>query len=418
VPTNTKIGVSHRAGRPSTLRALKDLPHTDHPSRADFVGKDGIDISVVMPCLNEVGSVGTCVRKALLGIKRAGLRGEVVVVDNGSNDGSALAAARAGARVVEQPVRGYGSAYRKGFAAARGGVIVMGDADNSYDFTEIASLVAPIWEGADYVLGSRFRGQIEPGAMSWTHRYIGNPVLTGVLNALFKLESSDAHSGLRAFKREALERLNLRCDGMELASEIVVKAARSGLKVAEVPIVYHPRTGHSKLNALRDGWRHLRFLLLLSPLHVFVWPGLLLLAGGAAGEGAVVGVVRSSLGLRLSTLALGAMLLGLQLLVLGFFAKTQAYRSGFEPESAVSRFVEDDFTLERGLLASMLVGLLGALLVVAGVLGAAGAQALREELEATGVGGMLIGAQLAFCSFFLAFTNVPSQPVAPAIVLP
>ena len=184
-----------------------------------------------------------------------------VVVDNGSWDGSAEIARKAGARVVEQPQRGYGNAYRTGFAEARGRIVVMGDSDDSYDFTKLAALIAPIQAGgADYVLGSRFRGEIQPGAMTWSHRYIGNPVLTGMLNMLFGLKSSDAHSGLRAFRREALEQMSLRCHGMELASEIVVKAARTGLKVAEVPIVYHPRTGDSKLSTFRDGWRALALL--------------------------------------------------------------------------------------------------------------------------------------------------------------
>ena len=184
-----------------------------------------LDISVVMPCLNEAASVGTCVAKAFEGIRLCGLVGEVVVADNGSWDGSAEIARRAGARVVHQPLRGYGNAYRKGFSEARGRIVVMGDSDDSYDFTQIPALIAPIQAGADYVLGSRFRGHIQPGAMTWSHRHIGNPVLTGMLNVLFGFKSSDAHSGLRAFRREALQLMSLSCEGMELASEIVVKAA-------------------------------------------------------------------------------------------------------------------------------------------------------------------------------------------------
>ena len=233
-----------------------------------------LDISVVMPCLNEAESVGTCVAKAFEGIRLSGLVGEVVVADNGSWDGSVEIARRAGARLfVHQPLRGYGNAYRKGFAEARGHIVVMGDSDDSYDFTQIPALIAPIQAGADYVLGSRFRGQIEPGAMTWSHRHIGNPLLTGMLNVLFGLKSSDAHSGLRAFRREALQQLSLSCEGMELASEIVVKAARAGLEVAEVPIVYYPRTGESKLQSLPDAWRHMRYLLLLSPSTCSSGPG-------------------------------------------------------------------------------------------------------------------------------------------------
>lgn len=381
---------------------------------------DELDVSVVMPCLNEAASVGTCVAKAFEGIHLAGLVGEVVVVDNGSRDGSADIARKAGARVVEQPLRGYGNAYRKGFAEARGRIVVMGDSDDSYDFTKIPDLIAPIRAGgADYVLGSRFSGEIQPGAMTWSHRYIGNPVLTGMLNVLFGLKSSDAHSGLRAFRREALEQMSLRCHGMELASEIVVKAARTGLKVAEVPIVYHPRTGDSKLNTFRDGWRHVRFLLLLSPLHVFVWPGLGLFGAGILSEGLLLGLTRSVLGLRLSTLALCIMLLGMQLLFMGLFAKTYAHRAGFEAESSASRFVERTFTLERGLVASGLLGLVGALIALGAAVGDIGGNLLDQQLLALGSGVIVLGAQCAFCSFFLAIFRAPFEriPTSGAIVL-
>ena len=368
---------------------------------------DELAISVVMPCLNEAGSVGTCVTKALMGIHLAGLAGEVVVVDNGSTDNSAQIARTAGARVVDEPVRGYGNAYRRGFREARGRIVVMGDSDDTYDFTEIPALIAPIQNGADYVLGSRFRGEIQRGAMTWSHRYIGNPVLTGLLNMLFGLNSSDAHSGLRAFRREALDQMSLRCDGMEFASEIVVKAARSGLQVAEVPIVYHPRTGESKLNALSDAWRHVRFLVLLSALRVFIWPGLALLAGGLCGQLLLLGLAHSPTGVRLSDAAVCMMLLGMQLLVFGVITKTFAYRSGFEEESPITRFVDHTFTLERGLVVSALMALGGAAIVVAPVLGAVKAKSFGEELESLGAGLMFLGAQLAFCSFVLALLRAP-----------
>lgn len=399
------------AGRRATMTAL-DISEADaQPEQAwERSTTAELDVSVVMPCLDEVASVGICVAKAFEGIRRSGLVGEVVVVDNGSRDGSADVARRAGARVVDQPLRGYGNAYRKGFAEARGRVVVMGDSDDSYDFTKIPALIAPLQEGsADYVLGSRFSGQIERGAMTWSHRYIGNPVLTGMLNMLFGLKSSDAHSGLRAFRREALEQMSLRCSGMELASEIVIKAARADLRVAEVPIVYHPRTGSSKLNTFRDGWRHLRFLLLLSPLHVFVWPGLALFGAGVASEGLLLGLTRSELGLRLSTLAVCAMLLGMQLLIMGLFAKTYAHRTGFEAESPVSRFVERTFTLERGLLASVLFGLIGAMILAGPIFGEVGGKLLDQQLLAFGSGVIVLAAQLAFCSFFLAIFRAPFE---------
>ncbi|WP_235609061.1 glycosyltransferase family 2 protein, partial [Frankia casuarinae] len=211
-------------------------------------GGQPVEVSVVMPCLNEQESVGVCVRKALAGLATAGAAGEVVVVDNGSTDRSADVAAAAGARVVRETRRGYGNAYLAGFAAARGRLIVMGDADDSYDFSDLGVLLAPLRAGrADYVLGSRFAGEILPGAMPWLHRYVGNPVLTGILNRLFDVRSSDAHSGMRAFSREAYLRMQLRCEGMELASELVIAAGRAELRIEEVPITYHPRVGASKL---------------------------------------------------------------------------------------------------------------------------------------------------------------------------
>lgn len=185
-----------------------------------------IDISVVMPCLNEEDSVGLCVSKAWAGIRKTGLLGEVIVSDNGSSDQSVAVAEAAGALVIHQPSRGYGNAYIKGFSAARGRVIVMGDSDDSYDFGALPDLIKPLEEGFDYVLGSRFSGQIRRDAMTWSHRYIGNPVLTAILNVLFNLKVSDAHSGFRAFSRAAIDKMALQCEGMEFASEIVVKAAR------------------------------------------------------------------------------------------------------------------------------------------------------------------------------------------------
>ena len=232
-------------------------PAAPQPSRA---ARGDETISIVMPCLNEEESVARCIAWAQEGLARTGLPGEIIVTDNGSTDRSAEIARAAGARVVFQPLRGYGNAYHKGLAAATGTYIVMGDADQTYDFREIDRLIAPLRVGYDYVLGSRFRGTILPGAMPWTHRYIGNPILTLILNVLFGLASSDAHSGLRAFTREAYLCMGLNSPGMEFASELVVKAAQARLRVTEVPISYHPRAGASKLRALHDGWRHLRFM--------------------------------------------------------------------------------------------------------------------------------------------------------------
>jgi hypothetical protein len=221
----------------------------------------GVDLSVVMPCLDEEVSIAWCVERAWRGIERSGLVGEVVVCDNGSVDRSVELARGAGARVVCEARRGYGRAYLTGIEASVGGVIVIGDSDYSYDFFELYRLVGPLFDGFDYVLGSRFAGTILPGAMPFLNRYVGNPVLTGLLNRLFGLDTSDAHSGMRAFTRDAFVRMGLGCEGMEFASEIVIAAARAGLRVTEVPITYHPRLGESKLRRWRDGARHVRFML-------------------------------------------------------------------------------------------------------------------------------------------------------------
>ena len=206
--------------------------------------------------------------------------GEVVVADNASDDRSAELAANAGARVVHEPRRGYGSAYRAGFAVARGRYIVMADADLTYDFREIPRFVEQLDAGAEMVIGDRM-DNIHPGAMPWLHRYVGNPVLTGVLNLFFRTGVSDAHCGMRAVRRDVLPRLDLRTTGMEFASEMVIRASKEQLDIREVPIEYHPRGGESKLSSFRDGWRHLRFLLVHSPTHLFVLPGAVLAALGA-----------------------------------------------------------------------------------------------------------------------------------------
>lgn len=224
------------------------------------VRTDAIDVSVVMPCLNEQASVPWCVERAWEGIEQRGLRGEVVVCDNGSVDRSVEVAEQAGARVVREARRGYGRAYLTGIEASVGRIIVIGDSDCSYDFFELHRLIDPLGEGYDYVLGSRLAGTILPGAMPPLNRYLGNPALTALLNSLFRLDTSDAHSGMRAFTRSAYERMGLQCEGMEFASEIVIAAARAGLRATEVPITYHPRLGRSKLRRWRDGLRHVRFM--------------------------------------------------------------------------------------------------------------------------------------------------------------
>jgi len=381
-----------------------------------------IDISVVMPCLNEEESVGICVTKALEGIRRTGLSGEVVISDNGSSDDSVAVARAAGARVVHQPEKGYGNAYRKGFSEARGRYIVMGDSDDTYDFSELGRLITPLHSGDyDYVLGSRFGGEILKGAMTFSHRYVGNPILTGVLNRFFGLKSSDAHSGMRAFTREALDRMALSCEGMEFASEIVVKAARAKLRVTEVPIVYHPRIGESKLNGVRDAWRHLRFMLILAPNWLFIYPGLLLAGLGFVGQSIMlqgsVTVGAHSLSVHFAVLFALLTIVGTQTLVFGVFARTYSKSVGFDNPSRLSDWVERDFSLERGLLTGAVFFVAG-LGVDIGVLVAwinrsmGALDAVKPALFALSF--MAIGMQILFGSFFLSIFRIKVHAVTGA----
>lgn len=218
-------------------------------------------ISVVMPCLNEEETVAACVRKALGWLEASGLTGEVIVVDNGSTDDSARLAGEAGARVVNESRKGYGAALRRGFSEATGDWLIMGDADDTYDFSDLADMVTPLAQDYDFVVGNRFGPRLAPGAMTWSHRYIGTPILSFLLRVLTGLKLTDSQCGLRAFTRSALEKLDLKTEGMELASEMIVKAKRRSLRTYEVPISYGERLGETKLNTIRDGWRHLSYLI-------------------------------------------------------------------------------------------------------------------------------------------------------------
>lgn len=241
------------------------------------------EVSIVIPCLNEANSIGIVVEKAWKAIAMIGVQGEVVVADNGSTDGSVEIAEAKGARVVHVLQKGYGNALRGGIEAARGRIIVIGDADDSYDFLEAPRLVARVKEGYDLVIGSRFKGQILPEAMPWTSK-IGNPIMTGILNLLFRVNTSDSQSGMRAFTKEAYRKMQLQATGMEFASEMLIKASKARLKIAEVPITLHPdkRGRPPHLRPIRDGWRHLKLMLTYSPTVLFLLPGLILMLIGLA----------------------------------------------------------------------------------------------------------------------------------------
>jgi glycosyltransferase involved in cell wall biosynthesis len=365
-------------------------------------------VSVVMPCLNEAASVAACVGQALEAMRRAGLAGEVVVADNGSEDGSAELAAAAGAHVVHARVRGYGAAYLEGTAAARGRYLVLGDADGTYDFGLVPDFVAKLREGHDLVLGSRFQGEIRPGAMPWLHRYLGNPVLTGILGLFFGQRVSDAHCGMRALTREACERLRLRTTGMEYASEMVAMAIRKRLSVAEIPIVYHPREGESKLRSFRDGWRHLRFMLLLSPTPLFLLPGALAILVGVAGLAALfpgpLHLGGMTFDYHFMFVASALAILGTQLVVLGLAAKALT-RAELHLGDRSLAFLDRWFTLERGLLSGfvLLLAGLGINLMILAVWLAAGRRELFAVRHAlVGLTLLVVGAQLVFGSFFIS----------------
>lgn len=257
-------------------------PRTNPGASGPTSGSLAPAVSVVLPCLNEAGSVGAVVADARRALAEAGLDAEVVVADNGSTDGSAELAIAAGARVVDAPARGYGNAYHAGMRAAQGRVLVMADADGTYPMEAIGELVGPILaDELDMVIGSRLRGPISRGAMPWAHRHVGTPALTFVLNRVCGAVVSDAHSGMRAIGADAYRRLALRSPGMEYASEMILKAARTRLRIGERPISYRPRVGDSKLHPWPDGWRHLKLLLLASPNWLFLIPGVALFLIGA-----------------------------------------------------------------------------------------------------------------------------------------
>ena len=273
---------------------------------------DEIVVSVVIPCLNEEANIERCVHLALEALAQNQIQGEVIVADNASEDASASLAAAAGARVIYEPRRGYGSAYLAGFAAARGSYIVMADADLTYDFGEIPRFVEYLDAGAELVMGDRM-DSIHPGAMPWLHRYVGNPVLTGILNLFFHTGVRDAHCGSAALRRDVLPRLDLRTTGMEFASEMVIRASKEKLDIREFPIEYLPRGGDSKLSSFRDGWRHLRFLLVHSPTYLFMLPGLVMFVLGTV----VAATVLASLDVFGRAWDLHAMIAGVLLMIVG-----------------------------------------------------------------------------------------------------
>ena len=383
----------------------------------------GPEISVVVPCLNEENAVGTVVDQAWQGIRDSGRRGEVIVVDNASTDRSAEVAAEYGAIVVREERPGYGSAYLAGLAVARGDYVVMGDADATYPMRELALFVERLASGNDLVVGSRFEGTIHGEAMPWLNRHVGNPILTGLLNILFGVKISDAHCGMRAVRRDALEALDLHSTGMEFASEMVFKAFRRKLRVSEIPIDYYPRVGESKLNRFGDAWRHVKFMLLYSPSWLYFVPGLTLLVLGILGALALAAGPVTFLGrtwqIHSLFLCMFAILLGTQVVQLGIFARAFAYAHLGETDALVER-ARDRLRLEHGLAGGGILLLTGTATLLVIFVGWAihGFGALSHEYaSALGFTLVALGTQVVLGSFFLGLLTMRTTDPSHAAVV-
>ncbi len=388
-----------------------------------------LQLTILMPCLNEAETLARCIEKAKLGIQRAGVPGEILIADNGSTDGSPAIAEKLGARVVAVKDKGYGNALRGGIAAAQGKYILMGDADDSYDFSEADRFVKKFHEGYDLVMGCRLPiggGTIMPGAMPWKNRWLGNPVLSFIGRLFFKCPAHDFHAGLRAFTKDALEKMDLQTTGMEFASEMVIKATLKKFRIAEVPITLH-KDGRSRpphLKPWRDGWRHLRFMLIYSPRWLFLMPGLLLSALGIIFSAAlaVKDLQLGGIQLNVGTLMMACMsvVVGFQLVAFAFFTKVFAIAEGLLPEDPKLAQVFKIFTLEKGIIAGLLVLLAGLAMFLRALwlwrqadfgLLPSTAENLRRLIPAATL--MLLGVQTVFSSFFmsvLGLKTVKRQP--------
>jgi glycosyltransferase involved in cell wall biosynthesis len=389
-----------------------------------------VEVSIVMPCLNEAETLARCIGHAQSAVAKGGLSAEIIVADNGSSDGSQQIARDLRVKVVDVSRKGYGSALIGGIDAAQGQFVVMGDADDSYDFEAIGPLIDKLREGYDLVVGNRFMGGIQPGAMPWSHRWIGNPVLTFISRVFFHAPVGDTHCGLRAFRKDAYEKMRLRATGMEFASEMVIKASLKSMRITEVPVVLRPdgRSRAPHLRTWRDGWRHLRFMLLFSPRWLFLYPGLALFALGAILAALLIGGPLHVAGVRLDihTLLVAGFLslIGYQLVLFAVFTKIFAVRMGFHPPHPVLEGMFRYITLEVGVLA-------GTLMVLAGIVGLVLAVVswqsvsfgnldpsltMREVIPAVLL--LAIGTQTVFASFFISILSIDiegsvSRPATP-----
>lgn len=328
----------------------------------------GVELTILMPCLNEAETIEACINEARGFLSRQQISGEILIADNGSSDGSIQIAERCGARVVQVPVKGYGAALMHGMRAARSPYVIMGDSDRSYDFGRLEPFVERLRAGYDLVIGNRFKGGIKTGAMPLLHKYLGNPVLSYLGRLFFAIPVGDFHCGLRGCRRDPMLGLGLRSQGMEFATEMVVRAALSGLTIAEVPTTLSPdgRSRPPHLRTWRDGWRHLRFLLMLSPRWLFLYPGVFLIAIGAIAQATIltgpVVVGRVVLDIHTMLYAGGAMIVGVEMVFFSMFVKTAAAAQGMLPSGSNFRWFLANFSLERGIVLGAVIAAAGFIL--------------------------------------------------------
>lgn len=375
-----------------------------------------IELSIVLPCLNEERTVGVCVSKAVNFLKQHKVNGEVILADNGSTDGSVEIASKAGAVITHVEQKGYGMALRGGFESARGRYIIMADSDDSYDLENLMPFVEKLREGYDLVMGNRFKGGIKKGAMPWHHRYIGNPVLSFLGKLFFKTPANDFHCGLRGFTKQAIEKMNLQTTGMELASEIVIKSSIMGMKTCEVPTTLSPdgRDRPPHLRSFRDGWRHLRFLLIYSPTWLFLYPGLALFAlGGIISTVLFLGPIQ--IGYRLidfhSFIVTGtAMILAINMISFAVITRVYAYYSGLLPTQPEFFPLFKFFNLEKGLGLGFLLFVIGLATVISATILSPDFNAIGFDKSIRWVFGgslaMIIGGQTILTSFVLSTLGI------------
>jgi glycosyltransferase involved in cell wall biosynthesis len=402
----------------NNMLSIGDTQTRDRSTAPPCVEVDAVELTILMPCLNEAETLERCILKAKRFLAEHEIVGEVLIADNGSTDGSQAIARAAGARVVDVPVRGYGAALAHGTRAAAGRYVIMGDSDDSYDFSDLMPFLEKLRAGYDLVMGNRFQGGIKPRAMPWKNRYIGNPILSGIGRLFFSCPVRDFHCGLRGYSRVAFDKMDLQTTGMEFASEMVIKARQKQLKITEVPTTLSPdgRSRAPHLRPWRDGWRHLRFMLILCPLWLYMIPAALLVGGGLAVMALLTPgpfqVGRIVFDVHTMLFAALAVMLGFQILWLWVYAKTHGWISGLLPPDTFSLRLFDHLYLERGLLAGFALFLIGVGLNTWLVFFWVGQDLGPLDVLVTlrialwGFLAMFLGVQTIFGSFFLSMLGL------------